>query len=114
MTKLNVKIGSPGSNTSKRVQRLDKFAKRRYVVSQTVEFKKKRIINQDKKRQLRNVIEDAEDLSYESNMSIFPTDCNPIANFNSKIESSIVYFDLETSGFSPKAEILQLCAMHRN
>lgn len=105
---------SPGSNTSKRNERLDKAAKRRYETSQTIEFKKQRLMNREKKHQLRHLTEAAEDKSYESNMSIFCSDCKPIADFSDNNDSLVVYFDLETAGFSSKAEILQIGAMHED
>lgn len=105
---------SPGSNTSKRNERLEKFSKRRYEMSQTVKFKRQRLMNKANKHQLRHLTESTEDKSYESNMAIFSTDCKPIANFSNEDKSFIVYFHLKTSGFSAKAEILQIGAMHEN
>lgn len=47
-------------------------------------------------------------------MSLFVTDYMPIANFTGNEEPIVVFFDLETSGFNAKAEILQIGAIHEN
>lgn len=71
-------------------------------------------MNKQKKQRLRYLSENSEGVCYESNMSLFTEVCMPIANFTDGLEPLVVYFDLETSGFSMKSEILQIGAIHEN
>ena len=76
-------------------------------------FKANRLILKQQRASLRHCTELSEGITYQSNMGLINTSCqkvpNEIGDFNND-NITVVYFDLETSGFGNKSEILQIAA----
>ncbi|KAK0172806.1 hypothetical protein PV328_006080 [Microctonus aethiopoides] len=110
----------PGQYASLYAKRSDNMRAKRSEYSKLPVAKKRRISASQKRENLKRKNENVEGIQYLSNVG-FSESCEDSLDFhNSLLESTkieitpktcnIVYFDLETSGFSKSDEILQIAA----
>ncbi|XP_066596884.1 uncharacterized protein [Prorops nasuta] len=118
---------SPGKQTARFASRQDKSRLNKSIRSKLLPIKRRRIIIGEKRDNLKNKNEKSEGIQYQTNCGFF-NDANKSDNIldfsglniylsttTDKISSetcSIVYFDLETSGFHKNDEILQIAAQY--
>ncbi|XP_039304358.1 uncharacterized protein LOC120357591 [Solenopsis invicta] len=105
---------SPGKHTTKYGNTIASNARKRYLRSSTRDFKKRRILLKKMKTQLRHRKEFSEGPeTYQSDMALLNSDIPTIVEIPNNLSLPIiVFFDLETGGFSKTADILQIAAKH--
>lgn len=117
--RLNV---SPGRHTATRATYVDNKRQRRAINAKSPATKSRRNLLAEMKESLRKAIEKTEGLQYQTNCGM-TTDIDESINKDPQLlaakltdislsseSCNIVYFDLETSGFSNDSEILQIAA----
>ncbi|XP_017888613.1 uncharacterized protein LOC108630062 [Ceratina calcarata] len=118
---------SPGSHLSKHIEQVTKSAKMRSEKAKTPAFKLHRHTLKKNRAQLRNLRETMEGQTYESNIGLFKapsaitTDTSTTSSeLEDRIKNqaqhsiAIVFFDIETSGFSMTDDILQVAMKYNN
>lgn len=105
---------SPGKYMCEYNERVDSFAKNRYTKSLTRSCKLRRILLKKKKTELRHKNESYEGTTYETDVGLLRNiDVSiPIAMIDTNVEPIIVFFDLETGGFSKTSDVLQIAAKY--
>ncbi|KYQ50077.1 Fatty acid synthase, partial [Trachymyrmex zeteki] len=106
-----------GSHTVKYAFKADRKRSKRVVRDKSRTKKLRRIQLKNNRENLRKVTEEAESTTYKSNCGIDEATNNVNINKDSgetlNISNNIVYFDLETTGFSNDADILQIAAVYQ-
>jgi len=112
-SKLSAKLSlSAGSHTKKFYDTLDNRDMIRLKKSLTKEFKKRRLFLKNRKSKLRQKKESIEGPeTYQSDIDLLKADFPPMHNVvDDSCDKKIVFFDLETGGFSKDSDILQIAA----
>ena len=105
---------SQGSYTAKYALASDHKRYKRKLNDRSRKKKIRRILLKQKRENLRKVTERAEGTMYKSNCGIdeaIKSNISQDSGEKCSVESSIVYFDLETTGFAKDADILQIAAV---
>lgn len=117
---LNERLGlSPGENTKLHKLRMDRKRKQNKIRQSTTSSKRRRLFLKNKNSQTTACNEKREGLSYQSDMGMTtsivnnqPAFANTELHPQIPVESyKIAYFDLETTGVSTSAEVVQIAAM---
>lgn len=126
MSKLNV---SPGKYTESFTAKADKVKAQRAEKSKLLKSKTRRNILKQERENLRKKKENTEGINYQSNCGFdIDSEKNNFAlepqfletlqstqqNLANQEDFTIVYFDLETSGFEKNADILQIAAKFKD
>lgn len=105
---------------SKHAARMDRIKIKKRLLINSVDYKKRRLLLKKKRTALRHAKEGNEGTTYNSGCALEEPAANNVA-FDEhdlvleglKIDvNPIVYVDLETGGFSPDCDILQIAAIH--
>ncbi|XP_043475871.1 uncharacterized protein LOC122507311 [Leptopilina heterotoma] len=110
---------SPGHYTKQHVKKVEHVKKKHSTLINKPEFKKRRLFLKKQRTLLRKKKETSEGNMYESNMGLLNSSEEDEVNrkfhglktIDTALPLKMVYFDLETSGLSAKADILQIAAI---
>lgn len=106
---------SPGKHTKEFRQKKDLVRKQITEWAKTVEFKRRRLFRAKLKSQKRVNSESREGITYSSGCSLADDIFVHEQAFVVPAEDmATIIFDLETTGFGPKAEVIQIAAKYRN